>query len=300
MDRIELCRTFVRVVDCASFTRAAQQLNLPRSNVSDAVRSLEQHLGVRLLHRTTRQVSPTADGLLFYQRCVQLVADMEAAEQMFRHAADCPSGHLRVSVPGRIGRRVLAPALPGFVALHPQIQVELAVTDRQVDLVEDGVDCALRVGPLRDSRLVARELGQLPLVNVASAGYLQRHGTPTDPQQLDAHWGVLYTASHGRSEPWEWLADGQLHGIALRGQVTTNDVDSQIALCLAGLGLIQVPAYDVRAELADGRLREVMPQYRAAPLPVSLLYPHRQPPPRLQVFVQWLVPLLQEHGLFAA
>lgn len=150
MDRIELYRVFVRVVDCAGFTRAADQLKLPRSTVSEAVRTLEQRLGTRLLHRTTRQVTPTQDGLLFHARCQQLIADADEAEQLFRQSPQRLSGRLKVDVPGRIGRLIIAPALPGFLQAHPQIDVELGMTDRSIDLVEDGVDCALRVGPLQD------------------------------------------------------------------------------------------------------------------------------------------------------
>lgn len=295
MDRIELCRIFVRVVDCASFTRAADQLNIPRSTVSEAVRVLEQRLGTRLLHRTTRRVSPTQDGLLFHARCQQLIVDMDEAEQLFRQAPQALSGRLKVDVPGRIGRLIVAPALPEFLRRHPQVDIELGMTDRTIDLVEDGVDCALRVGPLEDSRLVGRSMGQLPLVNVASPDYLRRHGTPAHPSMLDAHWGVLYASpGSGRIEPWEWRENGELRTRSLHGRVTVNSAEAYIACCLAGLGLIQVPAYDVRRELEEGRLVEVMPGHRADPLPMTLLYPHRRHlSRRLQVFIDWLQALLQ-------
>ncbi|MCD9088535.1 LysR family transcriptional regulator [Stenotrophomonas sp. SY1] len=290
MDRIELCRVFVRVVDCAGFTRAADQLNLPRSTVSEAVRTLEQRLGTRLLHRTTRQVTPTQDGLLFHARCQQLIADMDEAEQLFRQSPQALSGRLKIDVPGRIGRLILAPALPAFLQAHPQIDVELGMTDRSIDLVEDGVDCALRVGPLQDSRLVARGMGQLPLINVASAGYLAAHGVPVHPHDLDAHWSVLYASpGNGRVEPWEWRENGTLHTRQLHGRVTVNSAEAYIACCIAGMGLIQIPAYDVQRELADGTLVEVMPNHRADPMPMHLLFPHRRhPSQRLRVFVEWL------------
>ena len=296
MDRIELCRIFVRVVDCAGFSRAADQLSLPRSTVSEAVRTLEQRLGTRLLHRTTRRVTPTQDGLLFHARCQQLIADMEEAEQLFRQSPQALSGTLKVDLPGRIGRLVVAPALPAFLQAHPRIDVELGMTDRSIDLVEDGVDCALRVGPLQDSRLVARAMGQLPLINVASAGYLATHGVPIHPQQLDAHWGVRYASpGTGRVEPWEWREHGVLHARQLRGRVTVNSAEAYIACCIAGMGLIQIPAYDVQRELAAGTLVEVMPEHRADPMPMHLLYPHRRhPSQRLRVFVEWLQGVLEE------
>lgn len=296
MDRIELYRVFVRVVDCAGFTRAADQLKLPRSTVSEAVRTLEQRLGTRLLHRTTRQVTPTQDGLLFHARCQQLIADADEAEQLFRQSPQCLSGRLKVDVPGRIGRLIIAPALPGFLQAHPQIDVELGMTDRSIDLVEDGVDCALRVGPLQDSRLVARGIGQLPLINVASPAYVERHGMPMHPSQLGMHWGVLYASpGNGRVEAWEWRENGILRSQPLAGRVTVNSAEAYIACCLAGLGLIQIPAYDVGTELAAGKLLEVLPGYRADPMPMHLLFPHRRhPSQRLRVFVEWMQQVLGE------
>lgn len=296
MDRIELYRVFVRVVDCAGFTRAADQLNLPRSTVSEAVRTLEQRLGTRLLHRTTRQVTPTQDGMLFHARCQQLIADVDEAEQLFRQSPQALSGRIKVDVPGRIGRLIIAPALPGFLQAYPQIDIELGMTDRSVDLIEDGVDCALRVGPLQDSRLVARSMGQLPLINVASPAYVERHGLPTHPSQLGTHWGVLYASpGNGRVEAWEWRENGVLRSQPLAGRVTVNSAEAYIACCVAGLGLIQIPAYDVRAELAAGSLLEVMPAYRADPMPMHLLFPHRRhPSQRLRVFVECLQQVLLE------
>ncbi|WP_313644549.1 LysR family transcriptional regulator [Stenotrophomonas sp.] len=296
MDRIELYRVFARVVDCAGFTRAADQLKLPRSTVSEAVRTLEQRLGTRLLHRTTRQVTPTQDGLLFHARCQQLIADADEAEQLFRQSPQNLSGRLKVDVPGRIGRLIIAPALPGFLQAHPQIDVELGMTDRSIDLVEDGADCALRVGPLQDSRLVARGIGQLPLINVASPAYVERHGMPMHPSQLGMHWGVLYASpGNGRVEAWEWRENGILRSQPLAGRVTVNSAEAYIACCIAGLGMIQIPAYDVRAELAAGSLLEVMPGHRADPMPMHLLFPHRRhPSQRLRVFVDWLQQVLLE------
>ncbi len=296
MDRIELYRVFVRVVDCAGFTRAADQLNLPRSTVSEAVRTLEQRLGTRLLHRTTRQVTPTQDGLLFHARCQQLIADVDEAEQLFRQSPQALSGRIKVDVPGRIGRLIIAPALPGFLQAYPQIDVELGMTDRSIDLIEDGVDCALRVGPLQDSRLVARSMGQLPLINVASPAYVERHGLPTHPSQLGTHWGVLYASpGNGRVEAWEWRENGILRSQPLAGRVTVNSAEAYIACCIAGLGMIQIPAYDVRAELAAGCLLQMMPAYQADPMPVHLLFPHRRhPSQRLRVFVDWMQRVLVE------
>lgn len=299
MDRIDLFRIFMRVVDCASFTRAADTLGIPRSSVSAAVQELEGRVGASLLHRTTRKVSPTQDGLVFYDRCQRVVSDVEDTENLFKQTAAQPSGRLRIDVPGRIGRLIIAPALPDFLDRYPQIHVDLGVTDRAVDLVEDGIDCVLRVGPLDDSGLIARPIGKLPLLNVASPGYLARHGIPSTPDDLAGHSAVNYASpSTGRVEDWEWLEHGGQRRIPLHGRVTVNSAEAYIACCLAGLGLIQIPAYDVREHLDAGELVEVMPHHRAEPMPMTLLYPHRRHlSRRLQVFADWLEILLKRELL---
>ncbi len=294
VDRIDLFRIFTRVVECASFTRAADTLGLPRSSVSAAIHDLEIRVGTRLLHRTTRKVAPTEDGAVFYQRCLRLIADVEDTERLFE-ASSRPSGKIRIDMPGRIGRLVVAPALPDFLARYPDISVTLGVTDRAVNLVEDSVDCVLRVGPLTDSGLIARNIGDLALINVASPAYLAAHGLPGTPAQLAAHAAIRYASpSSGRVEDWEWMEGSEIRTLTMKGRVTVNSAEAYIACCLAGLGLIQIPAYDVKRHLADGDLVEVLPQHRAAPLPMTLLYPHRQHVSRrLQVFATWLETLLR-------
>ncbi|WGU38702.1 LysR family transcriptional regulator [Phenylobacterium sp. NIBR 498073] len=297
MDRMDLYRVFARVVDCASFTRAADSLGLPRSSVSAAVQMLETRLGARLLNRTTRRVSVTEDGAVFYERCVRLLSDMEEAEDLFRNAGGRPSGRLRVDVPGRIGRLVIAPALPEFLAAYPQIEIDLGMTDRAVDLVEERADCVLRVGPLGDSGLVGRRIGDLELINVASPAYLARHGAPAGPQDLAEHLAVNYASpSSGRVEPWELMDGEMVRTQPMRGTVCVNSAEGLIACCLAGLGLIQIPAYDVAGHLAAGELVRVMDEHRAQPMQMTLLYPHRrQAPERLKVFSAWLDTLLRPH-----
>ena len=296
MDRIDLFRIFARVVEVASFPRAANGLGLPRSSVSTAVAELEGRVGARLLHRTTRRVVPTQDGTVFYERCLRVIADVEETESLFREGEAKPSGKLRVDVPGRIGRIIVAPALPDFLDEYPDIDVTLGVTDRAVDLVEESVDCVLRVGSLSDSGLIARTIGTLPLINVASRDYLARHGAPQTPADLGGHWAVNYASpSTGRVEPWEWVEDGHLRARSVPGRVTVNSAEAYIACCLAGLGLIQIPAYDVRHHLDAGELVEVLPGHRAEPMPMTLLYPHRQHlSRRVRVFAGWLEALLQQ------
>lgn len=296
MDRIDLLQVFLRVAETGSFTRAADRLGLPRATISTAVQQLETRLGSRLLHRTTRRVSLTPDGEVMLERARALVADMEDIEQQFLPAHGHVSGRLKVDVPSRIARRLIAPALPGFFERFPGIELELGSSDRAVDLVLEGVDCALRVGPLASSSLVARPLGHFTLINCASPAYLARHGTPRTPMDLPQHLAVNYASpTSGRAAPWEWQRDGETHTLRMRSQVAANNAETYIACALAGLGLIQIPLYDVREHLAAGELVEVLPDARAEPLPVHLVYPHRRNlSRRMQTFAGWLEALLAE------
>ena len=300
MDRIDQLRVFVRIAQCGSFAQAADQLGLPRATVSGAVQQLEGRLGTRLLHRTTRRVSLTADGEALLERAQSLVADAEDLELQFRPGNEGATGRLRVDVPSRIARRLIAPVLPHFLAMHPGIELELGSSDRMIDLVLEGVDCALRVGPLPSSSLVARPLGQFALINCASPAYLAQHGTPAQPADLavpDAHHEVHYLSpGSARTAPWEWVSGGQRHTLNLPGRVAANNAETYIACALAGLGLIQIPAYDVREHLARGELVEVMPHARAAPMPVHLVYPHRRHLAlRVRAFSSWVQTLLASH-----
>lgn len=298
MDTLQRYRLFVQVADMRSFIKAANALELPRATVSAAIQELEAGLGTRLLHRTTRQVRLSSDGALLLERLRPLLADAEDVGALFRADQGAVDGRLNVDVPSRLARRLLTPALPELLQRHPRLRLGLGSSDRAIDLVLEGVDCALRVGELHDSSLVVRPLGRLALVNCASAGYLREHGTPQRIEQLaKGHHMVGYAApSSGREQPWECVVAGVTRELALPSRVVTNNAESYIACCLAGLGLIQIPRYDVQHLLADGRLAEVLPAARPAPMPVSLLYPHRrQRPRRLQVFVEWLETLLRPH-----
>ncbi len=295
MDRLDSYRLFLQVIDSASFSRAADLSGVSRSSVSVAIQTLESRLGVRLLNRTTRRVIPTQEGLAFYERCRRLLEDVEETEALF-HAARTPEGRLRVDLPGRIGRRIVAPRLPEFLDRYPGLDVMLGVTDRAIDLLDEGADCVLRVGSLPDSGLIARSIGDLPIATVASPAYLERHGTADRPSDLDAHVAVHYCSPKtGRIEPFEWIEDGTVRTRALSGRVAVNGAEAYIACCLAGLGLIQVPAYDVRDHLKAGELVEILSDYRAAPMPMALLFPHRRHlPRRTEVFADWLTTIISQ------
>ncbi|MEG2048519.1 MAG: LysR family transcriptional regulator [Comamonas sp.] len=295
MDRIDQLRIFLRVAQSGGFSVAAEQLGLPRPTVSLAIQQLEARLGARLFNRTTRRVSLTQDGEALLERSQPLVADAEELEQLFRPQARALQGRLRVDLPSRIARRQVVPALPAFFARHPGIALDVRSNDRTVDLVHEGMDCALRVGEMASSSLVARPLGALRLIHCASPAYLARHGTPAQPSDLPQHLAVHYGAQAGaRGAPWQWLEDGHCHTLTLPSQVAANNAETYIACCLAGLGLIQIPAFDVRDHLAAGELVEVLADWPAPAMPVQIVYPHRRHlSRRVQVFSDWLQDVMQ-------
>jgi len=299
MDKFGQYRVFAQVAEMGSFIKAAHALALPRASVSAAIQQLEAQVGARLLHRTTRQVRLTADGEQLLQRVRPLLAEVEEIDQLFQTSQRQVSGRLSIDVPSRIARRLIAPALPGLLRRHPRLQLALGSTDRTIDLIQEGVDCAVRFGALSESSLVVRPLGRIALINCASPDYLRDHGEPRHPDDLRAgHWSVGYAAPRtGRETPWEYLAGhGDAHSIEIPSRVIANNVESYIACCLAGLGLIQIPRFDVQHLLDAGALVEILPEHRAPAMPVSLLYPHRrQRSRRLAIFLEWFGALMLPH-----
>lgn len=295
MDRIDLLRIFLRVAETGSFSAAAEQLAVPRATVSWAVQRLESLLKAKLLHRTTRRVSLSQEGEALFDQARALVADMEDLELRFQPADEAIAGRLRVELPSRIARRLVAPALPDFLQRFPRIEIELGSSDRTVDLIQEGVDCALRVGDLASDSVVARPLGKFDVINCASPAYLARQGTPGAWQDLASHVAVNYVSrTSGRVAPWTWDNGGTLQTMRMTGRATADNAETYIECALAGLGLIQIPRYDVVHHLSAGELVEVMPDFRAAPMPVHLVYPHRRRASRrVQVFLEWIDTLVR-------
>ncbi|AIY41599.1 Transcriptional regulator [Collimonas arenae] len=291
MDKFEAMRIFTRIVELKSFTRAAEDLGYPKSTVTNAIKQMEARLRVRLLHRTTRQVTPTLDGDAYYIRCARLLADLEDAENVFSEAAINPSGKLRIDMHGTLGRHFVLPLLDQFCARYPNIELQIGMGDRLVDLVAESVDCVLRVGELRDSSMVARRLASLEQVTCASPAYLERHGEPHSVDELARHRAVnFFSPQTGKHYPFEFNVDGELREFYIGGSISVNNADAYKLCCQSGFGLIQLPRYGVAQMLATGELREVLAAYRPHPSTVSVLYPHhRQLSPRVRVFVDWLV-----------
>ncbi|WP_049605891.1 LysR family transcriptional regulator [Yersinia mollaretii] len=309
MDRIDAMRVFIRVVEQRSFTQTAQDLNLPRSTVTDAIKQLEKRLNVRLLQRTTRHVSPTLDGEAYYQRCLRIIADIEDAEMAFAHAK--PRGLLRIDVQGTLARHFVLPQLPDFIAQYPDIELFISEGDRLVDLIREGIDGVLRVGNLQDSDMVARRVALLPQVTCAAPQYLEQHGTPELPTQLSGHQMVGFRSSAtGGLLPLEFSshsslgADPTVRGahslsaphlssetlqVKLPAVLSVTGAESFVAAARLGMGMIQVPRYHIAPDLTAGTLIEILPEFPPPPMPVSFLYPHsRQLSPRVRIFSDWL------------
>jgi DNA-binding transcriptional LysR family regulator len=289
VNRIEAMHIFVRVAELASFTKAADSLGLPKASTSTAVQQLEAQLGTQLLHRTTRKVQMTQDGQRFYERCKDLLADMDELTSMFQQAPQSVSGRLRVDMNSSLARRIM-PYLPQFLREHPQIQLELSCTDRRVDVVGEGFDCVLRVGTLQDSSLIVRPLGVFPIANCASPAYLKEYGVPRDLDDLSAHRMIHYVSILGQRPPgFEYVEGSTCHYVPMQGVLTVNSVEAYEEACLAGLGIIQAPQLRMMQLIGQGRLVEVLPHYHAEPMPVSLLYAQRRNlSARVQVFMDWL------------
>jgi DNA-binding transcriptional LysR family regulator len=289
MDRFDAMRVFTRVVERRSFSLAADDLGLPRSTVTDAVKSLEARLGVRLLERTTRQVRPTLDGEAHYRRCLSLISDLEDAEGAFGGAR--PKGLLRLEVQGTLARHFLLPNLPGFIAAYPDIEINMSESDRWIDLIREGVDCVLRFGHLPDSDMIARQVVVLERLNCAAPNYLAQYGKPTDPGALDGHRMIgLRSLTTGRLRPMEFMIGDTLREITLPVIMSVTGPESYLATARLGLGLVQVPRFHAEADLANGTLVQVLPDCPPPSVPVSLLYPrNRQLSPRVRVFIDYVM-----------
>lgn len=301
MDRMEALKIFIRVTELKSFSRAAEHLGLPRATVSAAVAQLESSLGTRLLQRTTRRLSLTDDGNSILERTQLLLDEFEALHSQF-HANSAPlSGKLTVDLPSRIARRIVIPALSQFLASHPELNIILGADDRIIDLVEEGVDCAIRVGPLSESSLVAKPLGMVEMINCASPDYIKANTKLENLGDLASHQAIHYGSKRSSNlsateTNWHYVdSDGSQKTLTIPCRISVHTVETYIASAVAGLGLIQIPAFDVSDLLREGKLTAVLSRWRPAPMPVHALYPHRKHlSPRVRVFLEWIEVLIKD------
>jgi DNA-binding transcriptional LysR family regulator len=295
MDQLSAMRAFVRVVEAGTFTRAATTLGMPKPTLTKLVQGLEAHVRTKLLHRTTRRVSVTPDGAAYYERVLRLLNDIDELDGSMTSSQGRPSGRLRVDVAAAVAVLIIIPALPDFHARYPEIQLDLGVSDRPVDLIGENVDCVVRAGALTDQSMIARRIGAFHFVTCASPSYLQRYGEPRHPRDLDGTHHVVgyFKPRTGTSFPWTFTSESEQIEVNGRSIVSVNDGNAYVAAGLAGLGLLQAPLFMVEPHLASGRLRPVLTEWSGKVLPLHVVYPpNKHISNRVRVFVDWVAELL--------
>lgn len=303
MNFIECLHTFTRVAELNSFTKAADDLNLPKASVSNAIQQLEAMLETRLLHRTTRKVQLTQDGQTFYERSKDLLADADELQALFQQPAALQlRGRVRIDMSTGLLRHVVMPRLPELLKHHPLLELEISSTERRVDLVSEGFDCVLRTGQIVDNGLIARPLGQLRMSNCASPAYVAQQlsrGIAMDSlQDLASQQCVHFVNTFGaKPSGFEYIdAEGSLQSVAIAGSIFVNNAEAYVAACVAGLGIIQVPSISAQELIAQGIFVEVFPKLITAPMPLNLLYANRRNlSKRVRVVMDWLADVMDDH-----
>ena len=296
MDQIQAMRIFVRVVEAGTFTRAADSLNLPKATVTKHVQALEERLRVKLLNRTTRRVTVTPDGAAYYERTVRLLTDLDDIEASMTNARANPRGRLRIDVGTSVAQLLIIPHLAEFHARYPDIQVDLGVSDRTVDLIGDNVDCVIRGGELSDQSLVARRIGNLEFITVAAPAYLERKGTPTHPLEIEEkHASVIYfSPQSGRHYPLEFRRGDESIDITGPYQLSVNESNAYVTSIVAGLGIGQIISWQAQRYLDSGALVQLLPDWTQPLLPVYVVYPpNRHLSAKVRAFVDWAAELFQ-------
>lgn len=290
MDRLRAMEVFVHVVDRNGFQKAAHALSLPRSSVTMTIQRLEQHLGVQLINRTTRQIRLTPDGEAYYEQSRQILSMVDTVENGLRDGRGRASGRLRVNMPASIGRSIILPALPGFRERYPEVDLVIGMSDRLVDLVQEGIDCVIRTGTLPDSSLIARRIGSFRWVVCAAPSYLAVHGEPQALADLQDHLAIGYSSSrNGRPDGWTFNEGGASTTMTMRTGLVVDETFALRDLATAGFGLARLSDFIIADTVKRGDLREVLGSYSPEPVPVSVLYPSsRHLSPALRVFVDWV------------
>lgn len=293
MDRLQQFEIFIEVAKRESFSEAALRLNLPRSTVTAAIQNLEASYKVRLFQRTTRRVSLTQDGKRILPECQNLLVDYQLLEQIIQTHHQDYQGIIKVDMPSRISHQIVVPAIGDFFQQYPNIRIQLYSSDHLTNLVEQEVDCVVRVGALENSSLIAKTVGHLSMINCASPVYLKTFGVPEQLEDLRQHQLVNYPSGVGEQQGSFFYGDQY---IKLNTRLSVNNTEAYIQAARAGLGIIQVPYYDVCNDLSNGNLVEILKDYTCPALPLNVLYSNRHYiPRRLDVFMSWLIPLLQQH-----
>jgi LysR family transcriptional regulator for bpeEF and oprC len=299
-DQLAAMRAFARVVEAGTFTRASDSLAMPKATLTKLVQTLEAHLRTRLLNRTTRRVTVTPDGAAYYERVVRLLADLDEIDGSMALSQASPKGRLRIDISGPLANLLLIPALWDFHARYPDIQIDIGVTDRPVDLVAENVDCVVRGGEITDQSLIARRIGEMSFLACAAPSYIEKFGEPQHPSDLDRdHYVVGYfSAQSGRRWPFSFVSGGETVEVAGRYIAAFNDGSSYVEAAVAGLGVIQAPIFMVREHFDDGRLLPVLTNWTTDPMPLHVVYPpNRHLSAKLRIFVDWVAEIFAKNKL---
>ncbi|MDH4612391.1 LysR family transcriptional regulator [Pseudomonas sp. BN102] len=300
MDRFDAMQAFARVVETGSFTKAAETLHMSKTSVTQLVQQLEARLRVRLINRTTRKLNVTADGAVYYDRVVRLLADMDDAETSLSTASASPRGRLRIDVPSPLARMIIVPALPEFHARYPDIQIDMGVSDRIVDLIDENVDCVVRGGELTDQSLMARRVADLQLGVFAAPRYLERAGVPLHPHELEeTHQRIVgfLWARTGKALPYAMRRGDETVRVQGRYVLAVDDGNAYLAAGLAGMGVLWLPHYMSQTHCARGELVPLFADWQLDPMPLYLAFPpNRHVSTKLRVFIDWVVELMARHA----
>jgi LysR family transcriptional regulator for bpeEF and oprC len=291
MDQMAAMRAFSRVVEVGTFTRAAQMLGMPKPTLTKLIQGLEAHLRTKLLNRTTRRVTVTADGAAYYERAARILADVDELDGSMSLSQASPKGRLRIDISASLAMLIMIPALPQFHARYPDIQIDLGVTDRPVDLIGENVDCVVRAGEITDQSLIARRIAEFHFINCATPAYLARHGEPRHPAELARDHTVIgyFSSSTGQLFALDFRRGEEIHAINAPYVVAVNDGNAYVAAGLAGLGITRAPRFMVEDHLASGALVQVMRDWTSDPVPLYVVYPpNRHLSTKLRVFVDWV------------
>ncbi|MCL7720447.1 LysR family transcriptional regulator [Actinobacillus pleuropneumoniae] len=291
MDKLNAINLFCRVIETQSFTQAAQLEQISLAMASKLIAQLEEHLNVRLLHRTTRKITPTEAGLLYYQRCLPILNELKDAENSVSNITSTLQGKITISLPMDFGSRFVAPYLGQFMTTYPNIQLNIEFSDRRVDVVAEGYDLVLRIGTLEDSSIVAKRIARSELVLIASPDYLAKQGTPENLEQLTEHTCLIYE----NHQQWQFTDGDQKVKIKPNVHVISNNGYALLQMTKAGQGIVNLPLFLAKEDINAGRLIEILPQYKQHSIDISVLYPHRRYlSPKVKVLIEFLSKLMQE------
>ncbi|MCG9633301.1 LysR family transcriptional regulator [Vibrio sp. Isolate30] len=288
MDQLGAMRVFLRVIETGSFSAAAREQNSSQATISKKVAALEDKLGVKLLTRTSRELSLTQAGQEYYEHCLNIVQEIDEVEASVRSQVSSPKGTLRIAAAAPLARILLAPLIAEFLEEYPDIEVDMVIDERHIDLVAEGIDIAIRARKLEDSSLIARPLFNNPLLLVAAPGYLKKHGVPTQPKDLKSHQCIVYTFNRSLNN-WHFVDNGQDVSIPVRGTFRSNSGETNLEMALAGLGITQLPIWMMDEHLQSGKLVRVLEEYPSDTVPINAIYPQsRHVPLKVRCFVNFI------------